>query len=179
MSDPFEDRVRRGLRREADGLAVPSPDPRSVERDADRPAGSVWFGVAAGVVVLAVAGALVFTSRQPSVVLEQPRGGEASSAAPAPATVEALTGRVFDSVGGLPGAPDPDGTLTLQFREAAPPDQPDPGIGIRTDPGCNRAGGTYELRDDGTFILKDYESTLMGCADVGSVMDDWARALLG
>lgn len=189
MSDPFEDNVRRGLQQEADDLAVPAPNLRSVARDGDSPRGAVWFGIAAAIVVLAVGGTLLFANSQPSVVLEQPGGvvpsgetasgeGASGSAVAGPATVDALTGRVFESVDGLPGAPDPDGAMTLQFRPPTSSDQPDPGLVVRTDPGCNTAGGGYELTGDGTLILGEYVSTMMECFGVPAGMDDWTASLL-
>lgn len=200
MADPFEDRLRRALEEEARRVAVPPSDPETVRGGIERPDRAAVFGVAAGILAVALVafGFATLAGRDGSVVLDQPGGGvgpgpsgsavvgseaPGSEAVPVPATVEELEGRVFESVGQLPGAPDPNGTMTLQFR--VPPSAPATSapqheslVEVRTDPGCNRAGGGYQLDSDGTLTLKDYGSTAIGCPGVREAMDAWVASIL-
>lgn len=197
MSDHFERRVRDALRTEADAISAPAGDLAEVKRGASSAAPSrsgLVFGVAAGLLLLVVAGlGLTMLRDEPAgVVLQGPPGTATGgpSATPddgqlpwevptsGPATIEHLFGRVFGSTGTLEGAPDPAGTITLEFL----PEEQAPGegtwLGVYNEPGCNRGGGRADVDASGRLALVDFHSTQALCEGTRGDLDGWVVELL-
>lgn len=188
MTDRIDTPLATALRAELEDLHVDGPPLEQVRADADRPAAPtvtarVVFAAAATVLLAVVSAAVLMSSTPPppALVLAGP-----DADVPSPLTADQFHGRRFVSVGDLPGAPEPRGTLRLSFMPLLDPEEyqiqggGDALLAAGTDPGCNGVGGgPVVLDDDGRLRQVNAPmSTLMGCDGVGNEMDEWASALL-
>jgi hypothetical protein len=188
MTDRIDTPLATALRAELEDLHVEGPPFEQVRADADRPTGPpvtaqvVFVAAAAALLAVASAAVLVSSTPAPPALVLAGRDADVSS----PLTADQLHGRAFVSVGDLPGAPDPRGTLRLSFMPPLDPEEyqmqggGDALLAAGTDPGCNGVGGgPVVVEADGRLRQVNTPlSTLMGCAGVRIEMDEWASALL-